>query len=445
MVSSIYQKFNNWIKKDGVYSILKNINWLFFDRILRMLGGLLINAWVSRYLGAYNMGIWDISLSVSNLFIVFSAFGFERLLIKNLVDVDDNTRNQHLSVAFTVRLIVSLVAFLLSGIILQLLAEGNSTRIMIGWLISSSIFLSVFDVITTKFQADLLSKYIVIAKGTGFIIGSLLKVYFILENYPLEYFVGSFLIELVIGFIILMYIYLKKYNHHQYKFTKKVFLEYWSTFFPLLISSLAYIIYTKVDQIMIDRLLDETAVGIYTRAVKLSDISVAIYAIIANSLFPELTKQFQQGIKQLHHSFERLSSMLTGVAYVGVIFVLISSHFVINLLYGEEYLGAISNLNILILGSIALYNGGMRGNYLILRNQKKIILITSFLSIFINAALNYVLIPIYSTNGAAIASVITLFSTNIFINLLFKETRTIGKLQLRSLFLYYFIKKSLKK
>ncbi|MBB6461216.1 flippase [Flammeovirga kamogawensis] len=438
---SIKQTFINWYKKDGVKSILQNINWLVLDRILRMVGGLLINAWVSRYLGPTKMGIWDISVSVASLFLIFSSFGLDRLAIRNFVNSDRDTTNSNLSVLFSIRSITALIAFLASGAVLQYIADGSQERIIVGWMISSSILVQVFDILTFKLQADLLSKYTVIAKGIGFIISSLLKIICITESLSLEYFVATYLIDFIFGFLILSIIFIRKYPDLEFKFSKTVFKDYWTTFLPLLLSSLAFIIYSKIDQIMIDRMIDETAVGVYTRAVKLNDIAIAIYTIMASSLFPELTKQFNKGIKDLNKSYERICSMLSGLSYIGVIATILLSDFVIEILYGASYAGAADNLKILIIGMIFLYNGGMKGNYLILLNKKKIITITSFASIFINIGMNALLIPKFGANGAAMASVVTLCFVNFLINFLFKDTRIVGKIQFRSFFLVHFIKK----
>ncbi|AZQ62235.1 flippase [Flammeovirga pectinis] len=437
----IKETFINWYKKDGVKSILKNINWLVLDRIIRMVGGLLINAWVSRYLGPSKMGIWDISISVSSLFLIFSSFGLDRLAIRNFVNSDRETTNTNLSVLFTMRASAALISFLTSGLILQYLADGSQERIIVGWMISSSILVQVFDIFTFKLQADLLSKYTVIAKGCGFIISSILKVICITENLSLEYFVATYLVDFIIGFLLLSIIFIKKYSFIKFKFSSTVFKDYWTSFFPLLLSSLAFIIYSKIDQIMIDRMIDETAVGVYTRAVKLNDIAIAIYTIMSSSLFPELTKQYNKSIKDLNKSYERICSLLSGLSYLGVIATIFLSDFVIDLLYGPSYSGAANNLKILIVGMIFLYNGGMKGNYLILLNKKKIITITSFASIFINVGMNALLIPKYGANGAAIASVFTLCFINFLINFLFKDTREVGRIQFRSFFLVHFIKK----
>lgn len=439
------EKILDWYKKEGVSSILKNINWLVLDRIIRMVGGLLINAWVSRYLAPKNVGIWEFSISVTSFFLIFSSLGLDRIGIKNFVDVSHQKNQENFSTLLVLRGIVSIFAFLGAGILLQYYAEGDAEKTLIGWLVASTILIQVTEIATFDFQANLLSNLIVLSKTTGFIISSFLKIYLIVNHFPLTYFVGTYVIEFLIGGILLSYNFYKLRSPIKIRFSKTLFQEYLHSFFPLLLSAFAYTVYTQIDSVMIGRMLGEEELGVYSRAVKLFMISTAIYTILGSSLFPELTKQWKKGLESLLQSYERIASMLSVIAYLGVIFTWLFSDLIIHILYGEAYHGASMNLKILIIGALFQYNGGMRGNYLILTNQKMIIMIGSFCSIISNILLNYYLIPIYGTNGAATASVITLFFTLFGLNFLFKKTHTIGLIQFRSLFIVYFIKKLLKK
>ncbi|NME72550.1 flippase [Flammeovirga aprica] len=441
----IKEKIINWYQKDGVSSILKNINWLVLDRIIRMVGGLLINAWVSRYLGPKNIGIWDFSVSVTSFFLIFSSLGIERVAIKNFVEVSHEKNIQNFSTLLSLRIIISIISFLGAGFLLQYYAENDGEKIIIGWLVASSILIQVTEVITFDFQANLLSKFTVISKITGFILASVAKVYFIINDYDLTYFIGAYLLELFIGSVLLLYHYFKLRKPVYFSFSKKLFNEYLHSFLPLLLSAFAYTVYTQIDQVMIGRMLGDESLGVYSRAVKLFMISTAIYTILASSLFPELTKQWKKGIESLNSSYERISSMLTGISYVGVLFTWILADLIIDILYGKAFAGAALNLKILMISAIFQYNGGMRGNYLILTNQKNIIMISSFCSMGLNILLNYILIPTYGTNGAAFASIFTVFFTTFLLNFLFKKTIIIGKLQFRSYFFIYFIKKFLSK
>ncbi|WP_044200729.1 flippase [Flammeovirga sp. OC4] len=441
----IKETIRGWYQKEGVSSILKNINWLVLDRIIRMVGGLLINAWVSRYLGPKNIGIWDFSVSVTSFFLIFSSLGIERVAIKNFVEVSHEENIKNFSTLLSLRIIISIISFLGAGFLLQYYAENDIEKIVIGWLVASSILIQVTEVITFDFQANLLSKFTVISKTTGFILASLLKVYLIIYNYELTYFIGAFLLELFVGSLLLLYHYFKLRKPVYFSFSKQLFQEYLHSFLPLLLSAFAYTVYTQIDQVMIGRMIGDEALGVYSRAVKLFMISTAIYTILGSSLFPELTKQWKKGIDSLNSSYERISSMLTGISYVGVFFTWILADLVIDILYGEAFAGAALNLKILMISAIFQYNGGMRGNYLILTNKRNIIMISSFCSMGLNVLLNYLLIPKYGTNGAAFASVFTVFFTAFVLNFFFKKTIVIGLAQLRSFFMIYFIRKVFKR
>lgn len=43
--------------------LLANLNWLFADRIIRIVGGLVIGIWVARYLGPGDYGVLNFAFS----------------------------------------------------------------------------------------------------------------------------------------------------------------------------------------------------------------------------------------------------------------------------------------------------------------------------------------------------------------------------------------------
>src|SRR3990170_7394270 len=90
--------------------ILKNISWLFFDRVFRMGMGLVIGAWVARYLGPSQFGVFSYLLATIGIFTPFATLGLESMVVKELVDSPQRT-GSIMSTAFTLRLLAGLVSF----------------------------------------------------------------------------------------------------------------------------------------------------------------------------------------------------------------------------------------------------------------------------------------------------------------------------------------------
>ena len=63
----------------------KNTSWLFAEKILRMVVGLLVGVWVARYLGPEQFGLLSYALSFVGLFSIVATFGLDEIVVRELV------------------------------------------------------------------------------------------------------------------------------------------------------------------------------------------------------------------------------------------------------------------------------------------------------------------------------------------------------------------------
>ena len=63
----------------------KNTSWLFAEKILRMVVGLLVGVWVARYLGPEKFGLLSYALSFVGLFSIVATFGLDEIVVRELV------------------------------------------------------------------------------------------------------------------------------------------------------------------------------------------------------------------------------------------------------------------------------------------------------------------------------------------------------------------------
>ena len=90
---------------------LKNISWLFFDKIIRIFGGLVVGIWVARYLGPNDFGVLNYALAYITFFMLFVKLGLDQIVIREIVKRPKLT-NYLLGTAFGLKLIGSIVAIL---------------------------------------------------------------------------------------------------------------------------------------------------------------------------------------------------------------------------------------------------------------------------------------------------------------------------------------------
>jgi O-antigen/teichoic acid export membrane protein len=225
----------------------------------------------------------------------------------------------------------------------------------------------------------------------------------------------------MIGFIYFYFkekksIFLWKFD---FKLAKKLLKNSW----PLILSGIVVTIYMKIDQIMIKEMLGVKEVGKYAAAVTLSESWYFIPVIICNSLFPAIVNAKKVGETLYYERLQKLYNLMTWLSLSIAIFFTFFSKFIVNLLYGKEYMEAANVLTIHIWAGVFVFLGMASGKWLISENLQKYTAINTTIGAIINVILNYILIEKIGIKGAAISTLISYFFSAYFSLLFFKKTR----------------------
>ena len=108
------------------------------------------------------------------------------------------------------------------------------------------------------------------------------------------------------------------------------------------------------------------------------------------------------------------------------------SKYIVLILYGDKYLPAISALRIVVWYTTFAYMGAVRNIWILANNQQHYLWIINFLGAFANIVLNAILIPKYGINGAAVASLVTQFFTNVIVGYIIRPIRRNNELMIKS-------------
>ena len=212
---------------------------------------------------------------------------------------------------------------------------------------------------------------------------------------------------------------------------KELIQESW----PLVLSGLAVYIYSKIDQVMLGS-LNQTELGYYAVAVKVSEICDFLPMIIASSIFPKLAnlrdKNYGEYIKKFQIYSDTMLLLWLGVALP----ISLLAPFIIQILYGEQFAASASVLSVYVWAQFGSNFGIARNAYFALEGQLRYGLYLTVVGSIFNIVLNSLLIPIYGAFGATVATLITYFYVIILVNFLIKELRPFGNLILNSLNLY---------
>ncbi|MBV6624849.1 MAG: flippase [Rivularia sp. (in: Bacteria)] len=418
--------------------VISNTGWLFADRILRMGAGLLVGVWVARYLGAEQYGLFNYALAFVSLFSPIFTLGLDDVVVRQLVKESSN-KTEILGTTFGLRLIGGIVSVLLAVGSLFVLKEQNILTIWLVIILAMTGIFRTADTIELWFQSQVQSKYTVIAKNIAYLISTFIKVGLILIKAPLLAFAWATLAEIVIGAIGLFAIYqVKGFSqlwNWRWSFTtaKRLLKES----FPLIFSGFAILIFMKIDQIMLGEMKGNNEVGIYSAAVRISELWYFIPTAIVSSVSPSIYAAKEESE---HHYYKRIGQLLRLLTYISLAIAIpmtfLSKH-IVSIMFGSGYLEASTILAVHIWASLFVFMGVATLPWFIAEGLNHISLGKTLLGAVLNIILNYFLIPKYSGLGAAIATISSQAAAAFFSNAVDKRTRKLFQVQLQSFIPFY--------
>jgi PST family polysaccharide transporter len=416
--------------------IIANTGWLFADRILRMGVGLFITLWVARYLGVEKFGILNYATAFVALFNPICTLGLDAIVVRSIVRKPEN-KNEILGTAFLLKLVGGIIALILTGCsIIWLRHNDNLTIFLVIVLASVGIFQS-FDIIDLWFQSQVTSKYTVIAKNTAFLITALIKVIMIINHAPLLAFAYAGLLEIVLGALGLMIIYKLKFNslllwRWNLTLAKTLIKES----LPLILSGLTVMIYMKIDQIMLGEMTNNSEVGIYSAATRISEVWYFIPTAICSSFAPSIFAAKEESEDLYYARIVKLLRLLSAFAIAIAIPISLLSGKLITALFGKSYIDSGQILAIHIWASLFVFLGVGTSFWFIAEGLTKLSFYRTMIGAATNIIINIWLIPIYSGVGAAISTVFAYAIAVFFVPIIHPNTRKKFYLQLKSIFLF---------
>lgn len=198
--------------RDELKKITVNFSWLFADKMVRLLLGLLVNVLLARYLGPDQFGLWNYGIAFVTIFSPIANLGLNNILVRDLVTTPEQ-KDTLIGSAFVLKLVGGLVATIAAVVVMVFLRPGEDTILFIVALTSSAYIMQSFDSIDLFFQSQYKSKFTVIAKNVGFVSTSLVKILMVYLKADLMVFVWLSLLEIAIGSVFLIVAY--KANKHQ--------------------------------------------------------------------------------------------------------------------------------------------------------------------------------------------------------------------------------------
>ena len=424
----------------GFMKYFKNTSWLFAEKILRMVVGLLVGVWVARYLGPEQFGLLSYALSFVGLFSIIATFGLDEIVVRELVK-DESRRDDLIGTAFWLKLCGAFVVLLVLAFAVIFTSNDNKTNTLI-FIIASALIFQSFNVIDFYFQSKVMGKFIVYANLISLFVSSIVKITLILNDASLIAFAWVVLFDgfiLACGFIYFFLIH-STFKINNLIFYKSTAIDLLKDSWPLIFSGAVLMIQARIDQVMIKEMINSTEVGYYSAAIRLIEAFGFIPVMLKISLYPSILNSRKDSYELYQNrllNYYRLNFLL----FLAVAIPLsMFSEQIVTLLFGNEYHSVGILLSLMAIRLFFTNMGVARGAYIINENLMVFSLITMTLGTITNIVLNYYWIPLYASKGAIIATIISFFVSIFVVDIFYSKTRNNVILQLHGIFSFYKLK-----
>ena len=417
--------------------ILDNTGWLFADKVLRLAIGLFVGVWLARYLGPEQYGLMNYAIAIVGLFGAIASLGFSGIVVRDLVRAPD-TANATLGTAFLLQVLGGFLAFVLAIAVIGFARpEDDLARLMVAVLGFSMVFKAA-DVVKYWFESRVASRYVVWVES-GVLIGlAAVKVWFILIEAPLITFVWVLLAEVMLASIGLMGMYVWRGGalgrwHVRVDRAKSLLRDSW----PMILSGLAVMVYMRIDQVMLGQILGDEAVGIYSVAVRISEVWYFMPMAIVASVFPSIVQARQQDEMAYYHKLQKLHNLMVLLALIVAIPTTFLSDWLVVFLFGEPYRQAGAILALHVWTGLFVFLGVASSSWYLSENLQTLAFYRTLLGVSINILANWMLIPAYGVLGAAWGTILSQLAAAYLFDGLNAGTRRMFRMKTTAIISFY--------
>ena len=410
-----------------------NTGWLMIDKILSLAVGLFVGVYVARYLGPEQFGLLNFSLSFVALFGTFAVLGLETIVVRNAI-LFPQSRDKLLGTAFSLRVIGGLLLVGLVFLSIQVVEKDPFTRLLV-MIIASGYIFQAFQVIDLYFQSQVLARFSSIAGIFTLCVSSSIKLALIWSKAPLIWFAWVFIIEQCVRGLVLCALYNKRqFPVLRWRFDLSLAKQLLRDSWPLILSGLMIVVYLRIDQVMIKKMLDTESVGHYAAAVRLSEAWYFVPMAMTQSIFPAILNAKNQGEALFNARMEQLYALLFWLGVAVALPMTFLSDWLVITLFGEAYRQAGPVLAIHIWAGIFVGLATASGRWYVIENLQLLSFFRNLLGAFTNIVLNLLLIPEFGLKGAAIATILSYCAAAFLFDAFNRKTRIAFKMKVGSLY-----------
>jgi len=386
-------------------SLIKNAIYNFMYTGLNILFPLITAPYISRVLGAANLGKVNFAHVVANWFVLFAIFGTNTYGVREVAKVRDNRDklDNIFSEIFIINGTLSLVAFFTYFVAIYNIERFNSEHALFS-IMALSIILNVFN-IDWFFQGIENYRYITV-RSLILKIVSLLCIFTLIrkpEHYVLYGLisVGATSLSGILNFL------------HSRKFVKLQFksinpFKHFKNLSIFFLITFIINIYTNLDQLLLGFWIDNKSVAFMNRSKSVIAIAISMSTAILNVTLPRASYYINNDKEKYQSLLSEVPNYILWIVIPITVGCICLASNIMYILGGKEFLDSASLLKIMsltiIFSPLSTY---LQSQVLVASGREKVGLYCATITSSISLILNILLIPSIGILGAGIVQVIS--------------------------------------
>lgn len=392
-----------WLEgRQQLQRTIGNTGWLLVDRVLRIVIGLSVGAWVARYLGPTEFGQLSYVISFIAFFQVVAGLDADAFVVRDIAREGGAAANI-LGTALQLRLICGVISWMLAVFGMFLLHPHDHQLILLTALVGATLVFQASDTIDLWFQSQSKSRRTVLAKSASYLFSNLVKVALLIFKAPLVAFAGVICLEAAALSASLVLSYRRFPTEHRWTPTMARAKSLLGLSWPFLLSSLMITAYMRIDQLMLKEMLGEEQLGIYAAALPLSQVWCMIPTTLVTSLAPYVAQKMTQSEQAYREALVKIFRFFAVVSLLSSIATALAAPLLIRIMYGTRYEFAAVILSAHVFVNVLVFQGIAQDLWTINKNVRGVTLIATISAALIGIVSNAVFIRQYGPIGGVIS------------------------------------------
>lgn len=384
----------------GVNALLSSIRTL-----STIIFPLITYPYITKTLSVSNIGKINFSQSIISYFTLIAQFGISTFAIRTGARIRDDkiAFEKFAKQVFTINIISTLVSIILLTFLLILPTQLANYRIIIAILSINVILIPIsVDWIYTIYEDF---GYITLRSILVSLLSLILMFCFVKTNADTYLYVALITMSTSLGSI---FNFLHVHKYVILGITRRTnWKKYRTSLFMFFINSVTSTIYLNSDITLLGFMSTNTQVGLYSVATKIYGIAKQMINAVIATTIPRLAyiqKKDEKQFKQLLNNIMSMAIFLVVPLMAGLIMV---RKDVILIISTPKYSRATESLAILSLALFFSVLANILANgLLVVINKEKYVVVGTTTSAIVNLLLNFIFIPWWGQNGAALTTLI---------------------------------------